>query len=103
MTKTLALSLVLAGLGAVTAWAVAVHGYVGLIETILATPAGIQVGLDLVIAETLILIWMSQDAKERELPFWRYAAMSLLLGSFGPLAYLIHRELRERTPREATA
>jgi hypothetical protein len=103
MTKTLVLALVLAGFGAVTANALAVHGYVGLLETLLSTPAGIQVMLDLVIAETLVLIWMSRDAKERGLPFWRYAIATLFLGSFGPLAYLIHREVRERTVREVPA
>ena len=103
MTKLFALALVLAGFGAISAWALAEHGYLGLIETVLSTPAGIQVGLDLVIADTLVLIWMAQDAKARELPFWRYAAVTLFLGTCGPLAYLIHRELRERTLREATA
>jgi hypothetical protein len=103
MTKLFALALTFAGFGALSAWALAEHGYIGLVETALSTPAGIQVGVDLVIAETLVLIWMSQDAKERGLPFWRYAAVSLFLGTFGPLAYLIHRELRERAPRAQPA
>jgi len=103
MTKLLVLALVLVGFGAISAHALAVHGYVGLFETLFATPAGIQVSLDLAIAIALVLVWMSRDAKERGLPFWRYAVASVLLGSFGPLAYLIHRELRERAPRAAAA
>jgi hypothetical protein len=103
MTKLFALSLVFVGFAGISAHALAVHGYLGLFETLLATPAGIQVTLDLAIAVALALVWMRQDAKERGLPFWRYAVVSVFLGSFGPLAYLIHRELRVRAPREATA
>jgi hypothetical protein len=103
MTKILALALVLAGFGAVTAYALSVHGFVGYFDTLLATPAGTHILLDAIIGLTLVLVWMSRDAKERGLPFWRYAIACFFFGSVAPLAYLIHREVRERTLREATA
>ena len=103
MTKILVLALVLAGVGALTAHALAVHGLVGYFETLLATPAGAHVLMDAVIALTLVFVWMARDAKERGLPFWRYAVACLFFGSVGPLAYLIHREVREREPRTEPA
>lgn len=103
MTRTLVLALVLAAFGGFTAYAIAAHGYVGFFEAVLASAAGVQVLLDAVIALTLVLVWMASDAHERGLPFWRYAATTFFLGSVGPLAYLIHRELRARAPREAAA
>ena len=53
MNRTaLVLALVLADFVGLTAWALYHHGYVGLFEAALATPAGIQVGVDLVLAMT---------------------------------------------------
>jgi hypothetical protein len=103
MTRTLLLALVLAAFTAYTGYAVAVHGYVGFFEALMSSAAGIQVLLDLVIALTLVLVWMAGDAQQRGLPFWRYAAVCVFLGSIGPLAYLIHRELRARTLQGAPA
>ena len=101
--KILALDLVLTGFAALTAWAIAVHGYVGFFQTLIATPAGLQVLADIVIACTLVLIWMWEDARARGLPIWPYTLLTLVLGSIGPLAYLIHRELRARALRPVTA
>jgi hypothetical protein len=103
MSKIIALALVLIGFSAITAEALVTHGYVGYFDALFSTAAGVHVLLDAVIALTLVMIWMSRDAKERGLPFWRYAVATLFLGSVGPLAYLIHREVRERAPRAATA
>jgi hypothetical protein len=103
MIRTLALVLVLAAFSAYTAYALAVHGLVGFFEVELATPAGTQVLLDLVIACGLALVWMAGDARERGLPFWPYLALTLCLGSIGLLSYVIHRELRARAPERVTA
>ena len=59
--------------------------------------------MDLTISLALIVLWMWSDAAERGLPFWPYAVVTLALGSLGPLAYLIHRELRAGSPRRAVA
>ena len=104
MTKTILLASVLAAFGILTFEAIATYGYIGYFQQLLANLAGIHVTADAVIALTLVFVWMSIDAKERGLPFWRYAALGLVLGSVGPLAYLIHRELRGlRVPQRAAA
>lgn len=56
-------------------------------------PWGGQVFVDLVIALSLFLSWARRDAEGRKLPFVPYALLTLLLGSIGALAYLIHREI----------
>ena len=104
MHKTLGLALVLAGFSALTFHAIASYGYVGYFEALLSNLASIHLGADAFIALTLVFVWMSVDARERRLPFWRYAAAGLLFGSVGPLAYLIHRELRaQRTAQQLPA
>jgi hypothetical protein len=98
------LSLVLVVFVALEIEAIAAFGYVGVFEA-LASNAATRLGfLDLVIALGLVLVWIRQDAGERALPFWPYAALTLALGSAGPLAYLIHRELhgaRVTSPQRA--
>ncbi len=92
--KTLALAAVLIGFSALTFHGVQVHGYVGFFDALGSTTAGVTVFVDLVIALSLVLFWMWGDARERALPLWPYAALTLAFGSVGPLGYLIHRELR---------
>jgi hypothetical protein len=95
MTRLVVLALVFLDFAALSAYAVDQFGYVGLFQQFLANAATLQIGIDLVIALGLVSLWMWSDAPERGLPFWPYAAATLALGSLGPLAYLIHRELRE--------
>jgi hypothetical protein len=103
MTKTLLLGIVLVAFGAFTLEALASYGIVGYFETLLSTLPGVHATTDLVIALALALVWMAADARERALPFWPYAIGCLFLGSIGPLAYLVHRELRARAPRKVAA
>jgi hypothetical protein len=104
MAKTALLALVLAAFSVLTFEAIATYGYVGYFRELFSNLASVHVSADVFIALTLVFVWMSIDAKERGLPFWRYAALGLFLGSAGPLAYLIHRELRGmRAPLRATA
>jgi TRAP-type uncharacterized transport system fused permease subunit len=101
--KALAIELVnLAFLG-LTLWAIQVHGYLGFFEVVLSTPAGIVAFTDLVIALTLAMLWMQADARERGLPLLPYIALTLALGSVGPLSYLVHREVRARYPQRVAA
>ncbi len=62
-------------------------GYVGVIDYQRHSPAGWQVFADLVIACILLLMWIFPDAKKRGRNPWGYAAITLVLGSFGPLLY----------------
>jgi hypothetical protein len=101
--KTLVLALVLAAFSALSFYAIEVHGYLGFFETLASSTAGVVVFTDLVISLTLAMLWMRGDAQERGLPSWPYLLLTFALGSVGPLAYLIHREVRGRALRRATA
>jgi len=89
------LAVVLADFVGLSAWALYHHGYVGLFEAALATPAGIQVTTDLVVALSLVSLWMWRDSRERGISFLPFALLTVTLGSIGPLCYLLRRELGE--------
>src|SRR5215813_6837671 len=103
--KQMGLSVVLAGFSALTAYAVYHHGFVGVFEQVLANPATTTLFVDLSISLTLVLAWMWNDARARGASFLPFALVTLLLGSIGPLLYLILRAgNEERTAaRLATA
>ena len=82
---------VLLAFGALTAAAVWQHGYLGIFLLPLQTLAGTQVLVDLVIALTLVLVWLVQDARAQGRNPWPWVAATLALGSFGPLVYLLTR------------
>ena len=90
--KQIGLSVVLAGFSALTAYAVWQVGFVGVFELVLANVATTTAFVDLVIALSLVLAWMWQDARARGASFLPYAILTLGLGSIGPLLYLIRRE-----------
>jgi len=81
---------------AYTLYVIATVGYVGFFQQALASPVGIQLFVDLVLALSLALVWMRGDAQESGVPFAPWAIVTLVLGSVGLLGYLLHRELRER-------
>jgi hypothetical protein len=94
MNRTvLLLGIVLADFLGLTAWALYHHGYVGLFEAAIASPAGIQVSVDLVIALSLFMVWMWRDARERGIAALPFVLLTATLGSIGALAYLLRREL----------
>jgi hypothetical protein len=92
--KQIGLSLVLVGFTALTALAVYEYGYIGFFEVELSSLPGVTVFVDLVIALSLVLAWMWRDARERGMSVLPYVALTLTLGSVGPLLYLIRREGR---------
>ncbi len=75
--------------GALTVATVWQHGFVGIFTTVFQSFAGIQVFVDLVIASVLILVWMWKDAKATNRNVWPWIAVTLAIGSFGPLLYLL--------------
>ena len=99
--KMLALSAVLVGFSALTAYGVQVHGYVGFFETLGSSAAGITVFVDLVIALSLVIFWMWGDARERALPVWPYVALTLAFGS-GEREDLARFAIRRLLPERAT-
>jgi hypothetical protein len=91
MNRTL-LIVTLIAFGALTAVALVNHGYIGLVTLQLQTWAGAQVLADLVIALTLVMIWMWRDARATGRNVWPWLIATLALGSFGPLLYLLTRK-----------
>ena len=91
MIRALLLIVILA-FGALTGLAIEQHGYWGIISYHLPSSAGWQVGADLVIACTLAMLWMFADARKTGRNVWPYLALTLVLGSFGPLTYLLLRD-----------
>ncbi len=89
------LSIVLAGFLALTAVAVAAHGYAGFFELAAANWATRLLFVDLSIALALITVWMYFDARERGASFLPYALLTLTFGAAGPLLYLIRRPTRQ--------
>ena len=72
-----------------TALALWTHGYWGIFKPHFESLGGGQVLVDLVIALSLVMIWMWRDAKDKGRNIWPWIAITLLAGSFGPLLYLL--------------
>jgi len=79
-----------------TLYAVSQVGYIGIFEYHLHSPAGWQVIADLVIALVLVLTWLVPEARKAGRNPWPWVVATLLLGSIGPLLYLV---LAGREPR----
>lgn len=91
--KTLLLLFVLLDFGVFSAYAIYQVGYIGLFEAGLANWGAAQVLLDLVIVCALACLWMVNDARQRGTNPWPFVALTLVGGSFGPLLYLLKREM----------
>jgi uncharacterized membrane protein YqjE len=100
--RLIALVLVIAAFGVLTTLALMDVGYVGIIEPHFRSWGAGQVLADLVILATLACIWMAGDARQRGLAAWPFIVLTLIAGSFGPLAYLVVRELRSKAGRSPT-
>lgn len=86
---TLLLVLVIAAFAALTGVALMEHGYIGIFSFHFTSSAGLQVITDLVIVCTLAMIWMVQDARAHGRTVWPFLLLTLTLGAFGPLLYLL--------------
>jgi len=87
--KRIAFAAVLADFSALTAYAVYQVGFVGFFELATANWATVTVFADLLIALSLVMVWMWNDARRRGVSPLPYIALTLALGSVGPLAYLV--------------
>ena len=85
------IAFVLADFTALTLYAVYEFGLIGLFEAVFANAATITAFADLVIALSLAMIWMWQDARKRGVSALPYCAATLVAGSVGPLLYLLLR------------
>ena len=91
--RLLALLIVLALFGALTALALGDVGYWGILEPLFQSWGAGQVLADLTIMCVLGGIWMIDDARRRGATVWPFLIVTLVGGSFGPLLYLLTREL----------
>ena len=73
------------------------HGYFGFLGVAAGSDWGLQVFLDLSIAIALFSVWMSKDARVHGIARLPYFIGLLTLGSISALAYLLHRELKQRS------
>lgn len=81
---------------ALTTLAVLQHGYAGIFMQQFQSFGGAQVLVDLVIALTLFLIWMWNDAKAAGRNPLPWVLLTLVLGSIGALIYLlVYKSARE--------
>ena len=78
--------------GALSAVALWQHGYWGIIAPHFQSFGGGQVLADLVIALTLVMVWMWHDARAAGRNPWPWIAATLVVGSLSPLLYLLTRK-----------
>jgi hypothetical protein len=93
-SRLLALAAVIVGFGALSTVALLDVGYWGILEPHFKSWGAAQVFTDLVILAVLSCIWMVNDARKRGVSAWPFVLVTLALGSFGPLLYLVAREIR---------
>lgn len=91
-TRGLGLLAVIIAFGALSAKALADHGFWGMLAPHFQTWGAGQVLADLVILALLSCVWMVSDARTRGLNPWPFVVLTLAAGSFGPLFYLLRRE-----------
>lgn len=101
--KSLALIAVLLAFGGLSTLALVEHGYWGIIAFHFPSSAGWQVLTDLVIVCTLAMIWIFFDARRTGRVAWPFILITLTMGSFGPLLYLLIGELGRRDAKTVYA
>lgn len=84
-------AVLLVGFSALTAEIILSEGYTGWIRIALENRSAGILLVDLTIALGLAVVWMIRDARQRRATVWPFALLTLLLGSIGPLAYLVLR------------
>jgi hypothetical protein len=94
---------IIAAFGALSALALVDVGYLGIIKPHFKSWGGAQVFTDLVILAVLSCFWMVDDARTRGLTAWPFVVLTFAAGSFGPLLYLVARELRSSAKHPASA
>ena len=94
-----AVGLVLLAFADLNAYVVWHYGYMGFWELITANAATIAALVDLTIALGFVTVWMWRDAHRRGITVAPYVVLTALLGSIGPLLYLVvHGREAELSP-----
>ncbi len=101
--RLITLVAVIAGFSVLTAVALMDAGYMGVFLSPFHSWSGTQIFTDLAIMCVLACIWMVLDARARGLSAWPFILITAAAGSFGPLLYLVTRELRGKAGRPASS
>lgn len=94
--KRLVPVLLLVGFSALTAEVVLHDGYTEWLRIAFANRSAGLLLVDLTIALSMVVGWMIKDARARGATVWPFAVLTVLLGSVGPLAYLVVRSTSHR-------
>jgi hypothetical protein len=94
--RLLVLLAVILAFGALSVMALMEAGYLGIFLQHFENYAGMQVLTDLAIVCVLAIIWMVNDAKTSGVTPWPFVVLTLAAGAFGPLSYLVAREIKSR-------
>lgn len=78
--------------GALTAVALVTDGVFGIFASIFNSFGSAQIYVDLVIAISMICVWMWRDAKSQGRNPWPWIIAALIVGAFSPLVYLLVRD-----------
>ena len=100
--RFLVLAVVVVLFGVLSAIALLDVGYVGIIAPHFKSWGAGQVFADLVIMCLLGCVWMLHDARTRGTRAWPFVILTLVAGSFGPLFYLLLREVRSTSRTRAS-
>lgn len=97
--RMIVLLLVLVPFALFSATVVLDEGYLGFLDVARAEPWGMQMLLDIAISLVLVMQGLAKDARERGIALWPWVIVTVLLGSIGPLGYLVYRESVARPAR----
>ncbi len=103
MTKTIKvlLSLVLIDFLALTGY-VLYHYGLGFLDVVVSNSVTALITFDLLIALSMISVWMWRDARSRDINPWPYVVLTLCTGSAGPLLYFIKTWRSDARPATLT-
>jgi len=96
-TQAVVAAVILVAFSAFSLWVIAGHGYTGFLTLAGREPWAMQMLIDLVLACSFGLAWLSNDARRRGIPRWPFVIATVFLGSIGLLDYLVYRALKPRS------
>jgi hypothetical protein len=90
-TKQIGLTMLLAGFAALNAYDFYIYGAQGFLNIAFSNAGTIAIFVDLVIALTMVAVWMTRDAAQRGVNVLPCLLLTVCFGNIGPVAYLIGR------------
>jgi hypothetical protein len=99
--KQIGLGILLMDFVALTAYAIWQHGYAAFLDVAAMNAVTLQITVDLIIALTIVSLWIWRDARARGISAVPYLMVTLVLGSIGPLLYLFRRAGDEEPATDA--